>query len=64
MKTITIVTLVLVIACQIEFLYLINQNVGLTDFLGRILVALHKHNIDLEGVEIEELDKDENDEDE
>ena len=64
MKTVIIVTLVLVIACQIEFLYLINQNVGLTDFLARILVALHKHNIDLEGVEIEELDKDENDEDE
>ena len=64
MKAITIVSLLLVIACQIECLYLINTNYGTTDVLTRILIALKKHNIEPEGMETYESDEDEDNENE
>lgn len=62
MRTITIISLLLVIACQIECLYLINTNYGTTDVLARILIALKKHNIEPEGMEIYESDEDDENE--
>lgn len=62
MKAITIVSLLLVIACQIECLYLINTNYGTTDVLARILIALKKHNIEPEGMEVYESDEDDENE--
>lgn len=64
MKAITIVSLLLVIACQIECLYLINTNYGTTDVLARILIALKRHNIEPEGLEIYESDEDEDEDNE
>lgn len=64
MKAITIVSLLLVIACQIECIYLINTNYGTTDVLARILIALKRHNIEPEGMEIYESDEDEDNENE
>ena len=62
MRAITIISLLLVIACQIECLYLINTNYGTTDVLARILIALKKHNIEPEGMEIYESDEDDENE--
>lgn len=64
MEAITIVSLLLVIACQIECLYLINTNYGTTDVLARILIALKRHNIEPEGLEIYESDEDEDEDNE
>lgn len=62
MRAITIISLLLVIACQIECIYLINTNYGTTDVLARILIALKKHNIEPEGMEIYESDEDDENE--
>ena len=64
MEAITIVSLLLVIACQIECLYLINTNYGTTDVLARILIALKRHNIEPEGLEIYESEEDEDEDNE